>query len=373
MKPKLCLPLALFLISLYALGGTADAGIVQPASLYTMPGGQGAGLGGAYTAVADGVYGQRWNPADLALVRHLTLSSAFLYTHDANQNLNYQIGAGPVLNRVTGTHLFGGVVLPPARRTLGTGIGLYFARYELPGVEWRDENGGVEVIDGQGYARRVPNGTFKFSDQTLMLSLAHRGLFYDPILGRFSLGASFALLRQNGAVGRQSSGFTTGFGVIHELSPHFRYGLTLRNLYSRMKGTDGVRDELERELVMGIVRWMQAGRNDSLLVSLDVMKAAGQVWSMNAGMEYRLDVGAEKWLALRGGLGHSFPVTRNDLRIPAIVKGYGRTNPVLGLGYRSRFLNRLFYTLDYSVDIDLDQAISTVGSRHNINISFEIR
>lgn len=292
MKPKFCLPLALFLISLYVLCRTADAGIVQPVSLYTLPGGQGSGLGGAYTAVADGVYGQRWNPAGLALVRHLTLSSAFLYTHDAGRNLNYQIGVGPVSNRVTGAHLFGGVVLPPARRTFGTGIGLYFARYELPG---------------------------------------------------------------------------------HELSPHFRYGLTLRNLYSRMKGTDGVRDELERELVMGIVRWMQAGRNDSLLVSLDVMKAAGQVWSMNAGMEYRLDVGAEKWLALRGGLGHSFPVTRNDLRIPAIVKGYGRTNPVLGLGYRSRFLNRLFYTLDYSVDIDLDQAISTVGSRHNINISFEIR
>lgn len=373
MKPRFCLSLALFLISSHALCGIAGAGVVLPVSLYTLPGGQGAGLGGAYTALADGVYGQRWNPAGPALVRHLTVSSAFLYTHDADGNRNYQIGVDPVLNRVTGTHLFAGVVIPPARWTLGTGVGIYLAHYELPGVEWRDENGGIEVTDAQGYVRRVPNGTFSFSDQTLMLSLSRRRILSDPILGSISLGVNFTLLRQNGAFGRQSSGFSAGLGLIHELSRRFRYGLALRNLYGRMKRTDGLRDRLERELVLGAVHWMQAGRNDSLLVSLDLIHTAGQAWSLNAGMEYRLGVGPGKWLSMRGGLGRSFPVTRNDLRIPAVVKGYGRTSPVLGIGYTARFLSRLFYTIDYSIDIDLDQAISTVGRRHNVNISFEIR
>jgi len=373
MKPRVYFSLALSLISIPSFCSIAQAGVVLPVSFYTLPGGQGTGLGGAYTAVADGVYGQRWNPAGPALVKHLTVSSAYLYTHNANRNLNYQIGIGPVLNRVTGTHLFGGVVIPPARWTLWTGVGVYLARYELPGVEWRDETGGVEERDERGYVRRVPNGTFSFSDQTLMLSLSRRGIFSDPVFGRMSLGANFTFLRQNGGFGSQSSGFSTGLGVIHELSRRFRYGLTLRNLYSRLKRTNGIYDRLERELVLGVVRWMQAGLNDSLMVSLDVVNAAGQVWSLNGGMEYRLDVGPGKWLAMRGGLERVFPATRNDPRISAVVKGYGRTSPVLGIGYTARFLSKLYYTVDYSIDVDLDQAIATVGRRHNINVSFEVR
>ncbi|GEM_PF-5701170 len=373
MQSRFVLLLALSLLSAHALCGVAGAGIALPVSLYTPPGGQGAGLGGAYTAVADGVYGQRWNPAGPALVRHLTVSSAYLYTHNADGNLNYQIGVGPVLNRVTGAHLFGGAVIPPARETLGLGLGLYFARYELPGVEWRDENGGVEVRDAQGYVRRVPNGAFNFSDQTLMLSLSRRGILSDPVFGRISLGVHFTLLRQSGAFGSRSSGFGAGLGLIHELSRRFRYGLALRNLYGRLKRTDGVRDRLVRELALGAVRCVQAGRNDSLTVSIDLVKAAGQVWSLNAGMEYRLGVGPGKWLAVRGGLERAFPTTRTDPRIPAVVKGYGRTSPVLGIGYAARFLGRLFYAVDYAIDADLDQAIATVGRRHNINISFEMR
>ena len=373
MKPRFYLSAAWFLTVAHALCDPAGAGVVLPVSLYTLPGGQGAGLGGAYTAVADGVYGQRWNPAGPALVRHPDVSSAFVYTHDADGNRNDQIGVGPALNRVTGTHLFAGVVIPPMPRTFGMGFGVYFSHYELPGVEWRDENGGIEVTDAQGYVRRIPNGTFNFSDQTLMLSLSRRGIFSDPTLGRFSLGASFTLLRQSGAVGNQSAGFSAGVGVIHELSRSFRYGLALRNLYSRIRGADGARDRLDRELVLGAARWMRAGRKDSLLTALDVVKTAGRLWSLNAGVEYRLTVGAGKWLALRGGMGHSFPITRNDLQSAAVVKGYGRTTPVLGMAYSSRFLGRLFYTIDYSTDLDMGQAIATVGRRHNINISFEMR
>jgi hypothetical protein len=109
------------------------------------------------------------------------------------------------------------------------------------------------------------------------------------------------------------------------------------------------------------------------MVSFDLVRAAGRVWSLNAGMEYRLDVGPGKWLSLRGGLERAFPATRTDPRIPALVKGYGRTSPVLGIGYAARLLGRLFYAVDYAIDADLNQAIATVGRRHNVNISFEVR
>lgn len=335
----------------------AEAGVSMPVSLHSVPGGQGEGLGGAYTAVAEGVYGQRWNPAGTAMVKHLTGGFSYLYTQNANDNLNFQLGADPVFNRVTGRHFFGGLVLPPGPRTAWIGVGLYYSRYVLPGIEIRDPTG-------------RQTGRFDASDQTMMVSLAYPEVFYHPIVGRLSAGVNLSFLRQNLLIPPHPTGFSTGFGLIHEVTDRFRYGFALRNAYSRIKRPDDNVNRVEREVVLGgAYKW--EGRQKNFLFTADLVQTGGRIWSALFGGEYFRSVGHEKWIAIRGGGGFSPSHSREDVNAAVVFRGFRQSSGSLGLGYSARFQGNLFFTVDYSVD--LDQDINSIGHRHNVNMEFELR
>lgn len=360
MKPKLIVFGILFFGLILCQQKPAEAGIGLPVSFYTRP-------GDVYTAVPNGVYSNFLNPTASAVASYPAIGITYLYTRSANANVAYPTGEDeqPFSRRVTGTHFFTGVVLTPNSFPLRLlpfrlAASFYFSQYDLPGVEIRTPE-------------RTQQGTFDAHDRTIMISIARPDVFFHPRYGRFSMGLKVTFISQKAGPSSSSRGISSDIGGLYELPDQFRLGLVIRNFYSRINGPDKYLDHLEQENVWSIAFPRQISMSDTLLTAFDIVRK-NSLWSMNIGIEYSKRINESKWIAIRGGIGHSFSQSKeknSDLDKSVILKGYGHTSPVLGLSYTSHFMGHTFYKIDYS--IDMDQSITTIGRRQRINLSFEFR
>lgn len=184
-------------------GSFAHAGSKTSADFLKIPiGAQGAGMGQAYTALAEGVDALNWNPAGIALAP----------THTGNSSLGLSLSHQ---DHVFGTGLDQFGLVMPSNVSRRTAIGVNMIRLTYGEQERRT-------------ADRQKNGTFESYDLSLGLAVARsfNGLF---------AGAQVKMLRQELA-GYSAQGYALDLGL-QGAGPINRmyYGLSVRNLGPRMK------------------------------------------------------------------------------------------------------------------------------------------
>ncbi|BAS27043.1 UPF0164 family protein [Limnochorda pilosa] len=241
-------------------------------------------MGGAFVAVADDATALHYNPAGLATLQGLELTSFYSSEYGASS--------------------YG------ALGVAGPGLGAGVQWLGSPGIEARDP-----------YAN--PTGSFD-------LALAAARLAYARRLGPVAAGLELTYVSESLA-SVTGNGLTGDVGVLAPLGP-VRLGLAARNLWGTLGYTSGTSDPFDPVYVVGMA-W-QPGR---LTLALDY-ELEGPV---RLGAEFRvlpafaLRAGAsslEEEVTLSGGLGLALGGLRLDYAYlqPKVLPGTHR----LSLGYR---------------------------------------
>ena len=266
--------LAFVLVALLTVA--ANAGSKTSADFLKIPiGANGASLGQAYTALAEGVDAINWNPAGLAatpaFVRHPTVGMSFTHQqHLVDTNLDN----------------FGLVV--PSRSERPVALGFNIVRLSYGSQDRRDAN-------------RQNIGRFEASDVALGLTAARR-------VGDALLGGQLKFIRQDLA-GTSANGFAVdlGFqapGPIDRLS----IGGSVRNLGPKMKF---VEESYRLPLTLSLGTAYRVTGPLSILVDLHSRPYQDQM-NLSAGMEFA----AARSVMLRAGylarLAEAVPNSQRD-------------------------------------------------------------
>jgi len=157
------------------------------------PGAVPAGMGGAYTVVADDINALYYNPAGIVKSRQ------------------YQVGVAHT-NWLEGIRYnFIGAIIPTGKGAIGIS-----AIYLTTGkIEGRDEEGNK-------------SSDFYSSDMAITLSIARR------INSKTQIGGSLKIIREIIA-DEESNGFAIDIGMKQEISKKLNLGLSLKNLGTKMK------------------------------------------------------------------------------------------------------------------------------------------
>lgn len=307
------------LLNLFVLGLSSVPAI---ASFEEMPtGGRAAGLGNAFTAIADDVYSIYYNPSGLAQLHRSEFTAYYAKLH--------------------------------AGLTDGSSIGRQFAAYAHP----TRRHGTL----GVSYLSMSLAGLY--SETTMALSYAHAlGIkwnlganvkFLRKSFGSdtytqnainsdtgASLGGADPVFAQNGA---SKSGQSFDLGAQYRISRIYGVGITISNLNSpNMALSSGDSDPVSAVYKVGLARRTKASSIDA---EVSMRKFTQE--------EYRLNIGAERWFAsgigLRGGLGFG-------------QRGYQLTS--LGCSYRWENIE-----LDYALIYPLTGIKGTFGT-HQVSLAF---
>jgi outer membrane protein OmpA-like peptidoglycan-associated protein len=263
------------------------------------------GMGGAFVAVANDLTAGYWNPAGLTWTRGWQVGGMFTGGMDVDRKFN-QIGF--------------------ARNA---GWGAY-------GFNWL--NAGMTDIDQyDGLGAHV--GTFDFSDNAFMLSLAKQwDIASFGITGKYlheGVGASVAAGADDAINGY---GIDLGFGL--QLTDAVRFGLNVQDIAGKLGTVDEVQD-IPTDLRAGFAVWPIQG----LTAAFDVEKVQDEEdWKFHLGGEYRIPLNEDLGAAVRAGL--------NDGHFAA------------GLGFRVRFLD-----FDYAYVND-NQAFLNENHRFSVALKF---
>lgn len=241
-------------------------------------------MGGAFVAVADDATTLHYNPAGLAALQGLELSSFYSTEYGVS-------GYG-------------------ALAVAGPGLGA--------GVQWL---GSSDIEERDTYAN--PTGSFD-------LSLAAARLAYARRLGPVAAGIGLTYVSESLAT-VTGSGLTGDAGLLLPLGP-VRVGLAARNLWGTLKYSSGTADPFDPAYVLGLA-WQPGPFTLALDYELEGPARLGAEYL--AASAFALRAGAwklEEELALAGGFGLALGGLRLDYAYlqPRVLPGTHR----LSLGYR---------------------------------------
>ena len=269
-------------------------------------------MGRAYSAVEDSVDCILFNPAGLAGIDSLRLSS--MYSNLSN-DFSYASFA---------------LALPVRYGTIG-----FAMLHEQSGVLYRTalDSDGKVVTDGS-------SAPFNFTSQVYVLSFA------GQLDKKLSAGARLKLYEKEALVeGGHGTGTSLDIGLLYKLDPRTSLGLYHENLLSSgISWLTGTRDPLPSRIKAGIM--FRAGQD--LTFVLDAVISQNRPFSLKSGGEWRV----HELLFLRAGLEQ------------ADIGGERYLNYSLGAG--SNF--KTFY-INYAYTAD---TVLKENSSHFVSISFEI-
>ena len=292
------------------------------ASFEELPtGGRAAGLGNAFTALADDVYSAYYNPAGLVQVRRSEFTAYYARLY-AGLSDNSTIGRS-----------FLAYAHPLQKR--GT-IAMSFLNLDLSGLY-------SETTVGMHYAHSLGErwnlgGSLKFLKKSYG-SDAYTQSAVNSDTGA-SLGGPDPLFAQNGT---SKSAITMDMGAQYRLSRIYDLGLAVMNINSpNMALSSSDSDKVSAIMKAGIAR-----RTKSSSVDVDVSRR------QFTSSDYRINMGAERWLdsgiGFRGGLGFG-----------------SRSYQVTSLGFSYKWENAEF---DYGFIFPLVGVQGTFGT-HQLTVTF---
>lgn len=272
----LALALALAAPAAAAPGETAAAFLLIP------PGARPAGLGGAFSGVADDPHAAWYNPAGLGFFDRVE-AAAGRESRFEGLRYDYAVVAAPVLAFRDS----------PQRRTAAGVVALSMYSLTASGIERR----GLVETD-------TPSGTFGASDRAYALSYA-----WAPD-GERGLGVGGTLKRVQSALdSARASATTADAGVLYK-AERWSAGAGGRNLMGSL-GFGSVRDPLPRVLYAGAA----ARPRKALLLAVEAGKPRDAGLGLAAGAEYTREFAKDVAGSVRGGL----DLSRRDLGALAVM------------------------------------------------------
>jgi outer membrane protein OmpA-like peptidoglycan-associated protein len=199
------------------------------------------GMGGAFVGIADDASAVYWNPAGLANINNLSVTTMYSAGMEFDRTYNF-FGAG------YNTQKYG---------VLGFG----FINAGLSDIQLYDNSG-------------AENGTGDFGDNILYLGYAYKFKY-------FSTGLNFKMLFLNVVDDYEENGFGMDFGIYSEPVRGFSVGFTAADLFTKVGDFDA-----PHKLSLGI-----AFRPTSDLVfDIDAVKVEDEDSYFNYGAEYGVNV-----------------------------------------------------------------------------------
>lgn len=279
------------------------------ASFEELPtGARASGLGNAFTAIADDVYSVYYNPAGLVQLHRSEFTAYYSKLYSGLSD-----GSSIGRNFVAYGH-------PTSRR--GT-FGFSYLSLSLAGLY-------SESTMGLSYAHKVGDkwnvgGSLKFLKKTFGSdSYTQNAINSDT---GASLGAPDPLFAQNGT---SKSGAAFDLGAQYRLSRIYGLGIAILNLNSpNMALSSGDTDKVGAIYKVGLARRTKLSSIDTEISMRHFTED-----------EYRLNMGAERWLAygfgLRGGLGfgqRGYQITTMGFsyRWEGLEFGYALVYPLAGI------------------------------------------
>lgn len=204
------------------------------------------GMGGAFVGIADDASAIYWNPAGLANINNLSVSTMYSAGMEFDRSYNF-FGAGYNMKKF-------GV------------IGVGFINAGLTDIQFYDNDG---AEDGSG----------DFSDNILYLGYAYKFKY-------FSAGFNAKMLFVNVVDDYKENGFGMDFGIYSEPVRGFSVGLTAADLFTKVGDYNA-----PHRLSLGI-----AFRPTSDLVfDIDAVKVKDEDSYFNYGAEYGVDVMGDEY------------------------------------------------------------------------------
>lgn len=278
-------------------------------------------MGNAFTALADDVYSAYYNPAGLVQVKRSEFTAYYSRLY-AGLSDNSSIGRSYI------------AYAHPLKK-YGT-LGFSYLSLDLSGLY-------SESVMAVHYAQAVKTkwnlgGSLKFLRKSFGTD-AYTGNAINSDTGA-SLGGADPLFAENGT---SKSAASLDIGAQYRLSKIYGLGFSILNLNSPNMALDSSdSDNVAAVYKMGIAR-----RTRNASVDVDVSRREF------TGDDYRLNIGAERWL--RGGIG-----IRGGL-------GFGsRSYQITALGFSYRWENAQF---DYGLTYPLTGIQGTFGT-HQLTVTF---
>ena len=251
-------------------------------------------LGGAYTALADGVYGLYWNPAGITK----TSKTEILFAHNNYfQDVNQEyLGI---------THKFGG------KHNFGFSVNIL-------------DNGefdGTLITDATNH---LNTGRFSAKDYALSLSYAVE----RKNIGSF--GGTFKYINSKIKDAKATAvAFDVGWQLTREIKETpFSFGLTVSNIGTKMQ-FDRDKEELPLTGRLGISARLDASENLCIIPTIDNVIMTNDKYRLNAGVDfefyrnYSLRAGYNDFNELSGGLTLGFGATFSKLTVDYSYSDFG--------------------------------------------------
>lgn len=244
-----------------------------------------AGMGGAFTAVADDANASWWNPAGLALLgKDKSISATYIPQVYADVK-----GLSDMLITYGQGDTYGFGAIGGSIRYLGT---------DIP-------------------ADYTGDTSYKWSEFTVLLSWAMQVEKYIGLskiaFPKIALGVNFKYFGNNtdlllGTEKITASGFGADLAVMLALKENLRIGLVGKNIFSQVTWDTGTKESLPYEIAAGFYYGFTA----DLLLSFDAKfmqndKGSPEINTYCLGTEYTLDFGKTaqvQKVALRGGVSY---------------------------------------------------------------------
>lgn len=290
----------------------AEAGITRPISLYTVPSGRAAAMGGAYTAIAEGGLGQRWNPAGVGsgTEKEGNLAVSFM-----KNDVGSGWGFGDFDQNNYNYYFWGAKY-----KWENLGLGLYWIRCRLS-IERRSALG-------------TPKGSFDAGDDVIPGSIAYK-------FGNLVVGGNLTVIHQKMITSRW--GLTGGGGLILSLKEWLKVGGVIRN-WGKVK-----KDKLEEEGALGVVFHRDVTSTIQGTGTLDWVHGFKGSSAVRGGGEvtFGLVSGEEYSLRLGGAYDHSYGEEDLDVNVGIGIKqNVGRQSVNLDAVFlNSRIVTQLQFTI----------------------------
>lgn len=254
----LLIALALFApLSTLSASGKSNVGTSGAAFLKIGPGARPAGMGEAFTGVADDIHSVYWNPAGLSKLEHPEIVGMHMQYFE---NIGYEFAA------------FG---VPTAHGTWAVSI----ANLHTDNIERRTEDTDTSL------------GDFSASDSVYWLS------YGKSITSRLSLGGNMKYVRQT-IDSIDASAYAVDGGLLYLSDWHeVRLGAAVQNLGTKVKFVNES-DPLPRTYRLGASAPLLAHR---MLVSSDIIMPRDHAIGAAFGTEYKGQVSENMGYAMRAG------------------------------------------------------------------------
>lgn len=262
--------------------GKSDVGTSGAAFLKIGPGARPAGMGEAFTGVADDIHAAYWNPAGLATLKTAELTGMHMQYF---QNINYEYAAFAYPTERYGT------------------LGLSLTNLHTDDIQRRAAD------------TDAPIDTFGASDDAYWLSYAY------PLTDRLSLGANAKYIRQT-LDSTISNAYAMDGGLLYDLGwKSAKAGASLQNFGTQVKFADES-DPLPLTMRLGV---SARPLNPDLLLSSDLIIPRDHQLGLAFGGEYHR--------TLWDGIGYSL---RAGYRTDSDVSGFSGVSAGGGLDFGPR-------------------------------------